>query len=55
MLVSLWESMLTKIRREKYKHHYYDDQTIENLARYFRVDQHLDILYFLGKLRKNGY
>jgi hypothetical protein len=48
-------SVLNKIKREKYQHHYYDDQTIENLAHYFRVDQHQDMLNLLKKLRKDGY
>ncbi len=48
--------MSTKSQKEKYQHHhYYDDKTIENLARYFRVDKHHDILFFLRKLRKDGY
>ena len=42
-------------KRDKYQHHYYDDKTIENLARYFRVDQHTEMLYLLKKLRKGGY
>jgi hypothetical protein len=42
-------------RKEKHVHQYYDEQTIENLARYFKIDQHPEMLFLLKKLRKDGY
>jgi hypothetical protein len=42
-------------KNTKYKHHYYDDHTIENLVRYFRVNKDPEILILLKNLRKDGY
>ncbi len=44
-----------KSKKEKSVYQYYDDQTIENLARYFKIDQHPEMLFLLRKLRKDGY
>lgn len=41
--------------KTKYQHHYYDDHTIENLARYFKVNKDPEILILLKNLRKDGY
>jgi len=49
------EALQSKSNREKYGHHYYDDQTIQNLARYFKIDQHPEMLFLLRKIRKDGY
>jgi len=54
-MVSLFMLMQDKSKKEKSVHQYYDDQTIDNPARYFKIDQHPEMLFLLRKLRKDGY
>jgi hypothetical protein len=42
-------------KKGKHEHNYYDNKTIENLARYFKIDQHPEMLFILKKMRKDGY
>jgi hypothetical protein len=41
--------------KEKYRHYYNDDQMVENLARYLKVDKHPEILPQRRRLRKDCY
>jgi hypothetical protein len=50
VLTLMWYSS-----REKYQHHYYDDEITETLARYFKVDEHSEMLTLLKQFRKDGY
>jgi hypothetical protein len=54
-MVPLLMLMQDRSKKEKSLHQYYDDQTIHNLARYFKIDQHPEMLFLLKKLRKDGY
>lgn len=37
-------------RKKKYHHPEYDDEVIENLAKYFRIDGYPSLLPFLKKI-----
>jgi hypothetical protein len=54
-MVSLWTFGPDRSEKEKYRHYYYEEQMIENHARYFKVDKRPEMLLLLRKLRKDTY